>query len=115
MDRHIATQLRKWAQARLGIVKRLSNGESQINSGCMGRTQVTSEGVYILVSTSANIDACSILLDKFDNLVGIRQRQVVALQEFLGRVIGVFFITYVRGDFHRARGKVFYLKHYREA
>jgi len=99
MDRHIATQRRKRPQAQLDIAKRLNNGKSQMNPGCMDRTQVTCEWVYILVSTSANIDACSILLDKFDNLVDICQRQVVALQELLGRVIGVFCITYLRESF----------------
>ena len=72
----------------------------------MDKTQVTCEGVYIFVSTSANVDACSILFDEFYNLVNIRQRQVVALQELLSRVVGVFCIAYPQRDFDRAKGKV---------
>lgn len=99
MDQHIATQQRKRAQAQLDIAKLLNNGGSQMGPKGMDRTQVTCERVYILVPTSANIDACSILLDKFDNFVDIRQRQVVALQELLGRIIGVFCITYIKRTF----------------
>lgn len=53
---------------------------------------LTSVGVYIFFPTRPDIDACRILLDKFDDFINVCQWKIIALQESLSSAVWVLYI-----------------------